>query len=94
MEVKSILFSVKRCQLQAASGPFRCIRHPYYAGAMMQTVAVAIIFVSAVGWLLVMFWWILILRQVRLEEAQLHKLFGYDYQAYARQTARVVPGIY
>lgn len=76
------------------SGPFRRIRHPYYAGAMMQKIAVALIFASAVEWLLVVPWWVLILRQVRLEEAHLHKLFGHDYEAYARQTARVVPGIY
>jgi protein-S-isoprenylcysteine O-methyltransferase Ste14 len=61
---------------------------------MMQKIAVALIFASAVGWLLVVPWWVLILRQVRLEEAHLHKLFGREYEAYARQTARVVPGIY
>ncbi len=76
------------------SGPFRRIRHPYYAGAMVQKIAVALIFASAVGWLLVVPWWVLILRQVRLEEAHLHKLFGHEYEVYARQTARVVLGIY
>ena len=76
------------------SGPFRRIRHPYYSGAMMQKIAVALGFASAVGWLLVVPWWILILRQVRLEEAHLHKLFGHEYEVYAQQTARVLPGIY
>jgi protein-S-isoprenylcysteine O-methyltransferase Ste14 len=76
------------------SGPFRRVRHPYYAGAMMQKIAVALLFASAVGWLLVVPWWVLILRQIRLEEAHLHKLFGHEYEAYARQTARLAPGIY
>lgn len=76
------------------SGPFRRIRHPYYAGAMVEKIAVALVFASAVGWLLVVPWGILLLRQVRLEEVHLHRLFGREYEAYARQTARLVPGIY
>jgi len=76
------------------SGPFRHIWHPYYAGAMMEKIAVALVFASAVGWLLVVPWWVLILRQVRLEEVHLHRLFGREYEAYTRQTARLMPGIY
>jgi protein-S-isoprenylcysteine O-methyltransferase Ste14 len=76
------------------SGPFRHIRHPYYAGAMIQKIAVALIFASAVGWFLVVPWCLLILRQVRLEEAHLRKLFGREYEAYGRQTAALVPGVY
>jgi protein-S-isoprenylcysteine O-methyltransferase Ste14 len=76
------------------SGPFRHIRHPYYAGAMMQKIAVALMFASVVGWVLVLPWWILILRQIRLEEAHLRKLFGHEYEAYTEQTARLVPGVY
>jgi protein-S-isoprenylcysteine O-methyltransferase Ste14 len=76
------------------SGPYGYIRHPIYAGAMLQRIAAALVFASAVGWLLAALWWILLLRQVRLEEKHLRKLFGDEYEAYARQTAKLAPGIY
>jgi len=60
----------------------------------MEKIAVALVFASAVGWLLVGVWSLLLLRQVRLEEVHLYNLFGCEYEAYARQTARLVPGIY
>ncbi len=76
------------------NGPFRYVRHPRYAGAMASKVATALVFSSAVGWLLAALWWVLLLRQVRLEEAHLRELFGSEYETYARQTAKVIPGIY
>jgi len=76
------------------SGPFRYIRHPTYAGAIVEKIAVALVFASLVGWLLVIPWCVLLLRQVRLEELHLRKLFGSEYVSYSRQTARLVPGIY
>ena len=76
------------------SGPFQYIRHPTYAGALMEKIAVALVFASAMGWLLVVAWSLLLLRQVRLEEVHLHSLFGSEYEAYSRETARLVPGIY
>jgi protein-S-isoprenylcysteine O-methyltransferase Ste14 len=77
------------------SGPFRYVRHPIYAGAMIQKIAAALVFGSAVGWLLAALWWVLLLRQVRLEETHLRKLFGDEYEGYARQTpAKLAPGIF
>lgn len=76
------------------SGPFRYMRHPIYAGAIVDKVAVALVFASLVGWLLVIPWCVLLLRQIRLEELHLRKLFGSEYVSYSRQTARLVPGIY
>jgi protein-S-isoprenylcysteine O-methyltransferase Ste14 len=76
------------------SGPFRYVRHPYYAGALIEKIAAALVFASAVGWLLIVPWSFLLLRQVRLEEKHLHALFGHDYEAYAQQTARLLPRIY
>jgi len=76
------------------SGPFRRVRHPYYAGALIEKVAAALVFASAVGWLLIVPWSFLLLRQVRLEEKHLHSLFGREYEAYARRTTRLLPRIY
>jgi protein-S-isoprenylcysteine O-methyltransferase Ste14 len=76
------------------SGPYSYIRHPIYAGAMLQKIAAALVFASAVGWLLALLWWLLLLRQIRLEEMHLLKLFGDKYAAYARQTAKLAPRIF
>lgn len=76
------------------SGPFSHVRHPLYAGAMVEKIAIALVFASAVGWMLAVLWWLVLLRQVRLEEEHLRKLFGSAYEAYALHTARLVPGIY
>jgi hypothetical protein len=35
---------------------------------MLQKITAALVFGSVVGWLLVVLWWMLLLRQVRLEE--------------------------
>ena len=50
------------------SGPFRHVRHPLYAGAMVEKIAIALVFASAVGWMLAVLWWLLLLRQVRLRK--------------------------
>jgi protein-S-isoprenylcysteine O-methyltransferase Ste14 len=73
------------------SGP---LRHPYYAGALLERVSIALVFASAIGWLLIVPWLFLLIRQVRLEEVHLRELFGHEYSAYAQQTARLVPGVY
>jgi protein-S-isoprenylcysteine O-methyltransferase Ste14 len=75
-------------------GPFRYVRHPRYAGLIVSRVAFALTFASAIAWLFVLGWVLLVLRRIHLEEAQLQKLFGADYAAYAQRTARLFPGIY
>lgn len=76
------------------SGPYAYIRHPTYAGAMIQRAAEALVFGSVVAWVLAVAWWALLLRQVRIEEVHLHQLFGEEYDAYARETAKLVPGVF
>jgi protein-S-isoprenylcysteine O-methyltransferase Ste14 len=39
-------------------------------------------------------WWVLLLRQIRIEEIHLRKLFDEAYDDYARQTAKLVPVIF
>ncbi len=75
-------------------GPFRHVRHPRYAGAIMGKVAFALVFASALGWPLAFAWALLLTRKVEIEEAHLRKVFGAEYEAYAEKTARLLPGIY
>lgn len=75
-------------------GPFNYVRHPRYAGAVTGKVAFGLVFASLLGWLLALSWLLLLLRNITAEEAHLRKLFGVQYEVYARRTARLLPGIY
>lgn len=75
-------------------GPYRLVRHPRYAAAIVGKVAMALIFGSLFGWLLVLAWGALLLNKISVEEKHLRKLFGTNYETYARTTAKVIPGIY
>jgi len=76
------------------SGPYAYIRHPTYAGAMIQRVAEPLVFGSVVAWALAVVWWALLLRQVWIEEVHMRELFGADYDSYARGTAKLIPGVF
>lgn len=75
-------------------GPYRYVRHPRYASAIIGKIAMALIFASVIGWALVVPWGLLLLNKIAVEERHLRKLFGGPYESYARTTAKVIPGIY
>ena len=75
-------------------GPYRYVRHPRYASAIAGKIAMALIFASMAGWVLVIAWSLLLLNKIAVEERHLRKLFGVPYESYARTTAKVIPGIY
>lgn len=75
-------------------GPYRYVRHPRYAAAIVGKIAMALTLASIFGWLLVIAWGLLLLNKIAVEEKHLQELFGARYESYARQTARVIPGIY
>ncbi len=75
-------------------GPYRYVRHPRYASAILGKVAMALIFASPFGWALVIAWGLLLMNKIAVEERHLRKLFGMRYESYARATAKVIPRIY
>lgn len=75
-------------------GPYRYVRHPRYGAAIVGKAAMALIFGSLFGWLLVIAWGLLLLNKIEVEEKHLRKLFGLPYELYARTTAKVIPGIF
>jgi protein-S-isoprenylcysteine O-methyltransferase Ste14 len=75
-------------------GPYRYVRHPRYAAAIVGKVAMALIFASVFGWALVIAWGLLLLKKIAVEEKHLREMFGPRYESYARTTARVIPGVY
>jgi protein-S-isoprenylcysteine O-methyltransferase Ste14 len=77
-----------------SEGPFRYVRHPRYAGAMVGKLAFALVFASGLGWLFAAAWILMLYRKVLREETHLRDLFGAEYDAYACHTARLLPGVY
>jgi protein-S-isoprenylcysteine O-methyltransferase Ste14 len=75
-------------------GPYRYVRHPRYAAAILGKIAMALIFASLLGWVLTIVWGSLLLHKMAIEEEHLRKLFGSRYESYVKTTARVVPGVY
>jgi protein-S-isoprenylcysteine O-methyltransferase Ste14 len=75
-------------------GPYRYVRHPRYGAAIVGKIAMAMIFGSLFGWLLVAAWGFLLLNKIEVEEKHLRKVFGPPYESYAQTTAKVIPGIY
>jgi protein-S-isoprenylcysteine O-methyltransferase Ste14 len=76
------------------NGPYRYVRHPRYAAAIIGKIAMALIFASAFGWLLAIAWGMLLLNKIAIEEEHMRKVFGWQYDSYSRTTARLIPGIY
>lgn len=75
-------------------GPYRRVRHPRYASLLLGRAGTSLLFASVLGWLFVLGWLALLLRRIPLEEEHLSRTFGDEYAAYARRTARLVPGLY
>lgn len=75
-------------------GPYRYVRHPRYGAAIVGKIAMALVFGSLFGWLLVVAWGLLLLNKIEIEEKHLRKVFGSPYESYARTTSKVIPGVY
>ena len=75
-------------------GPFRFVRHPRYAAFLIRKLAWPLLFASIIGWALLPAWIVLVSRRIRREEAHMSELFGEEYVAYVRRTARLLPHIY
>jgi protein-S-isoprenylcysteine O-methyltransferase len=77
------------------AGPYRWIRHPSYAGALISFLGIAILPGS---WLTVAVIMIPItltfLHRIRVEEKALMDGLGEPYREYCRTTRRLIPGVY
>jgi len=76
-------------------GPYRLLRHPGYAGALLALLGVGI---ALANWLsLVVLFVLPVLAlgiRITVEEAALADALGADYLAYAGRTARLIPGVW
>jgi len=75
-------------------GPYRFVRHPRYASILLIGLGTPLAFASILGWPLVLVLLVAIRHRIEREEPHLRELFGSAYAAYARRTARLLPGVY
>jgi protein-S-isoprenylcysteine O-methyltransferase Ste14 len=78
----------------ATGGIYGVIRHPSYAGLLVNALGWALVFRSGPGVLLTALLIPPLLARIRAEERLLQAHFGREYAAYSNRTARLIPGIY
>lgn len=76
----------------STAGPYRFVRHPFYAANACLDLGIAIMS----GWwlplLVLPLWWIAVYRPImRSEEATMARLFGAAYGAYRERVPAIVP---
>ena len=76
-------------------GPYRCLRHPAYAGNLLSYFGLGLAIGSWVGaFALLAIALVGHIPRIRVEETALTRAFGDQYREYAAQTARLVPGVW
>jgi protein-S-isoprenylcysteine O-methyltransferase len=77
------------------TGPYRRIRHPSYAGALLAFLGLAL---SLDNWaslaLIVLPVTMAFRRRIRIEERALSNALGRPYTSYMQRTNRLIPGVY
>jgi protein-S-isoprenylcysteine O-methyltransferase len=77
------------------TGPYRRIRHPSYAGALLAFLGLAL---SVGNWLslalIVLPVTMAFRRRIRIEERALSNALGRPYTTYMQRTKRLIPGVY
>jgi len=75
------------------TGPYRWLRHPIYTAMLGMLAGTAVVSgemhaLIAMAILIIAYW-----RKIRLEERQLLKIFGTEYETYRRESWAVIPGL-
>ncbi len=77
------------------SGPYRFVRHPSYAGALLAFVGFGLVMRNWVSLLaLTAPIFLAFLYRINVEERALLEAFGDRYRAYTRRTKRLIPFLY
>jgi protein-S-isoprenylcysteine O-methyltransferase Ste14 len=75
-------------------GPYRHVRHPRYLGALLLALGLPLTFRSWIGLVLYPAIVAIVLLRIRDEEALMRKAFGPEWEAYCKQTSRLIPWVY
>jgi protein-S-isoprenylcysteine O-methyltransferase len=77
------------------SGPYRLIRHPSYAGALLAFLGLALSLDNWASLALILFPVLMAFRRrIRIEERALANALGQPYTSYMQRTKRLIPGVY
>jgi len=77
------------------SGPYRWIRHPLYAAALLWVIGWPLIMASVLAAAIALILVIpAILKRIQTEEAELLRQYGEQYEAYRGRTWRLIPFVY
>jgi protein-S-isoprenylcysteine O-methyltransferase Ste14 len=76
-------------------GIYQIIRHPMYLSAILNVIAIALVF-SSWGALVIMLFTVLpaVIYRINIEEEFLLAHLGKEYQQYMEQSKRMIPGIW
>jgi protein-S-isoprenylcysteine O-methyltransferase Ste14 len=75
-------------------GLYRYIRHPSYTGLLITMIGWVLVFRSAIGLLLNIPLFLLLLSRMNDEEKFLETHFGIQYRTYRERTRRLIPFVY
>jgi protein-S-isoprenylcysteine O-methyltransferase Ste14 len=75
-------------------GLYRYIRHPSYTGLLVAMIGWVLVFRSAIGLLLNIPLFLLLLSRMNDEEKFLETHFGAQYRTYCERTRRLIPFVY
>ena len=75
-------------------GLYRYIRHPSYTGLIASMMGYVLVFRSAIGLILIILLFLLLMSRMNDEERFLEAHFGDEYRNYRIRTRRLVPFLY
>jgi protein-S-isoprenylcysteine O-methyltransferase Ste14 len=75
-------------------GIYKYIRHPISLAAIMYSIGVPLIFLSLIGFFLMVMIIPFILYRVEIEERMLVEKFGDEYREYMKVTKKLIPFVY
>lgn len=82
-----------QAQMIVSGGPYRYIRHPAYTGMLIAHIGVLVLFFNVFALLMLIAVFVpALVRRIRVEEQHLLRIP--DYQAFAANRARLVPGMW
>ena len=88
------LVAIQQGHQLVTTGAYALIRHPSYAGLLVNCIGWSLAFRSGVGLIMTALLVPPLLSRIRSEEALLASYFGAEYDAYRKHATRLIPGIY
>jgi protein-S-isoprenylcysteine O-methyltransferase Ste14 len=90
----SIQVTLQEGHALVTDGPFRLLRHPRYLSIIVFNLGIALVFRSGIALLLVVALTVVLLWRIHDEEAFMRAAFGNEWEAYSRQSWRLIPFVY